>query len=544
MRVIRNLHLSTKLVAGFVLVALIAGLVGLIGTIKIRIMETAGTEMYDLVTEPLGTMGGVAIAFQKARVNIRGMILDDNPARAQANANSIAKLYKEIDEGLADFGKSILSKDIRQEFDSLRKAIGEYAPVREEIIAATLDGDRETALALMRSQGLAFERKIDESIKKLFDMKIAGAQKRKDLNAAAARSALAQMTVLALAGMVVAVALGLMVSRQITAPLRKVVGFAQAIAQGDLTHRLDMEQNDETGQLADAVNTMADRLNRLIAGVADNASQVAAAATQLTSNAEQMATGAEEVAAQTGTVATASEEMASTSAEIAQNCTAAAEESRRASDTAVQGSEVIRHTVGEMERIAERVRETARTVESLGARSDQIGEIIGTIEDIADQTNLLALNAAIEAARAGEQGRGFAVVADEVRALAERTSRATREISTMIKAIQQETKGAVASMEQGVREVERGTAEASQSGRALEEILEQVGCVTMQVNQIATAAEQQTSTTAEISGNIQQITDAVQQTARGAQETAAAARQLSQLSAELQHLIGQFHLSA
>lgn len=197
-----------------------------------------------------------------------------------------------------------------------------------------------------------------------------------------------------------------------------------------------------------------------------------------------------------------------------------------------------------MARIAERVRETAKTVGGLGTRSDQIGQIIGTIEDIADQTNLLALNAAIEAARAGEQGRGFAVVADEVRALAERTTKATKEIGAMIKAIQQETKSAVTFMEQEVNEVERGTAEAAESGKALEKILEQVGSVTMQVNQMATAAEQQTATTAEISGNIQQITDVVQSTARGAQETAAAARQLSNLSSELQHLIGQFHLAS
>jgi len=235
--------------------------------------------------------------------------------------------------------------------------------------------------------------------------------------------------------------------------------------------------------------------------------------------------------------------MSATSGDIAQNCQMAAEGAHRASKSAQNGAEVVEKTVAVMGQIADKVQETAKTVESLGARSDQIGNIIGTIEDIADQTNLLALNAAIEAARAGEQGRGFAVVADEVRALAERTTRATREIGEMIKAIQNETKGAVAAMEQGVRQVESGTQEAAKSGAALRDILEQVNDVAMQVNQIATAAEEQTATTTEISSNMHQITDVVQETSRGAQESSAAAHRLASLASELKQAVSRFKIS-
>jgi methyl-accepting chemotaxis protein len=206
------------------------------------------------------------------------------------------------------------------------------------------------------------------------------------------------------------------------------------------------------------------------------------------------------------------------------------------------GAKIVQETLHGMEQIAGRVREAAQTVASLGERSDQIGAIVSTIEDIADQTNLLALNAAIEAARAGEMGRGFAVVADEVRALAERTARATHEISTMIKGIQADTAGAVTSMDSGVKVVEMGMKSSQRSGDALQQILEAINEVTMQVHQIATAAEEQTATTSEISSNIHQITDVVQQTANGAHETATAASTLTQSSQQLKGLVERFRL--
>jgi methyl-accepting chemotaxis protein len=327
-------------------------------------------------------------------------------------------------------------------------------------------------------------------------------------------------------------------------PLNQVVESLNGLSKGDLTVRCDINTHDELGILGSEVNIVAENLRRTLDQVVQCSSQVAAAASQLYSTSEQMATGAEQVAGQTGTVATAGEEMAMTSTEISNNCSTAAQGAQQANDRALAGAAVVEATVEVMNRIAEQVRTTAKTMEGLGARGDQIGEIVGTIEDIADQTNLLALNAAIEAARAGEQGRGFAVVADEVRALAERTTRATREIGEMIKAIQHETKNAVTAMERGVKEVESGTSEAAKSGEALQEILDQINNVVAQVNQIAVAAEEQTAITGEISNNIHQITQVVQGTASGAQESATAASQLAGLAEELQRLVDQFKLAA
>jgi len=324
--------------------------------------------------------------------------------------------------------------------------------------------------------------------------------------------------------------------------LRRIIFFLETMISGDLSKPISAKRNNEISTIIRSIDVLQSTMRDIIRQILQSSAQVAQTSGQLRGNAEQISAGTDDVACQTNTVAVASEEMAATSSDIARNCMSAAENSNRASRTARSGADVVRQTTCGMERIASRVKDAAKTVEELGSSSDQIGQIIGTIQDIADQTNLLALNAAIEAARAGEQGRGFAVVADEVRALAERTTRATREIAEMIKTIQVGTKGAIAAIEEGVAEVEKGAEYSARSGQALEEILEQVSEVTTQINQITTAANQQTSTTGEITTNIQKITSAVQQTAKGVTETASAAATLSVQSEELQRLVRQFKL--
>ncbi|MBJ6726543.1 HAMP domain-containing methyl-accepting chemotaxis protein [Geomesophilobacter sediminis] len=340
----------------------------------------------------------------------------------------------------------------------------------------------------------------------------------------------------------ISLVISLRVISSITKPLGTAKTVTREIAAGNLTRRIALESRDEIAEICASINEMVQQFHEVIARVAHNTRQVANASTELSSEAEKMASGAARVAGQAETVATASEEMAATSNEIALNCTSAASTSLQANSVAASGAEVVKETVKGMNLIAQRVQESAVAIGNLGHKSEQIGAIVRTINDIADQTNLLALNAAIEAARAGEQGRGFAVVADEVRALAERTTEATREVGEMIKSVQVETKEAIKMMEAGVREVERGTVEAAKSGTALEEILQQINEVSTQVNQIATAAEEQTATTGEISGNIQTINEVVQGTATSARQSAASAAQLSRLAEEQQKLISHFVL--
>ena len=336
--------------------------------------------------------------------------------------------------------------------------------------------------------------------------------------------------------------LGVFMTRSLMKPIKNMIDTIRMVSKGDLTRRIHVEQDDEIGEISRDFNTSVDALHKVMTKVAENSNGVSSAAELLDSSASHMAASIEHAALQAHSVATASEEMTVTSSEIAQNCVKVAESSDQANRSATSGEAIVEESVRVMDTINVRVRESSDMIRNLGTHSEQIGQVTELINEIADQTNLLALNAAIEAARAGEHGRGFAVVADEVRKLAERTTEATAQIGDTIRTIQEETRGAISSMDTGVQEVDLGAREASKSRDALRDILQQVNSVSHEINQIAVASEQQTSTTDEIAGNIQQIANVIQDTAKMVQDNAGAASQLANLSKDLQKLVGRFTL--
>lgn len=313
-------------------------------------------------------------------------------------------------------------------------------------------------------------------------------------------------------------------------------------AKGDLTVQLDIEKDDEIGKLYSGFNSAVTNIKEMIVSTTEAVQATASASHEISSSTEEMAAGSQEQSAQTSEVASAVEQMTSTILSTTKNASSAAEFSKKAGQSAINGGQVVKQTVEGMNRIAKVVGDAASTVKELGNSSNQIGEIIQVIDDIADQTNLLALNAAIEAARAGEQGRGFAVVADEVRKLAERTTKATKEIASMIKQIQKDTGNAVESIESGTKEVETGKELAKKAIEALDEIIGSTNETIDVVNQVAAASEEQSSAAEQISKSIESISSVTNETASGIQQIARASEDLSNLTTNLQNLVSKFKI--
>jgi len=540
--VFENMGIRAKLVIAFLIVAAFSALLGGVSIVNIQKMKKADTFMYQEVAVPLAGLRDITQAFLLNRVSTRALIGASDPEEREEIADSLKESLAALEEKTTAYNKKMDGVEEKAAFAEFKSSFDAYVPLLKQMIDLSLAGKNDDALAIARGDAGRHANAMLKGLDKMSAVSVKHAKETAANNAKLAQTALVFSLVMSVTAVLVAIFIGFFASGRISRPLHELQQRFQQVADGDLTVTVNTGCCDEMGNLAKSFAAMVQQLRDLIAQVNTTAGSVSSATRDLHGTSEEIANGAEVAAAQTISVATASEEMAATSHDIAHSCQIAVEGTQRANQAAQSGSDVVRQTVEGMRKIADRVQNTARTVDSLGERSDQIGAIVATIEDIADQTNLLALNAAIEAARAGEMGRGFAVVADEVRALAERTTKATREIGEMIKAIQSETKSAVAAMNQGVQEVEAGTHDAERSGAALEQILAEIDAVTDQVKQISTAAEEQSATTGEITDNIHRMTQIIQDTARGSHETADAASTLSGMAEGLQGAVSRFRV--
>lgn len=378
-----------------------------------------------------------------------------------------------------------------------------------------------------------------------------------------------QFITITLLGLLVVGAASWMYARRLTGQIVALTYHAESLAAGDLTiQELTFKSKDEVGQLATAFNRMVYNLRNLIARVSQTAEQVAASSEELSASAEQSAQATNQVAVTINQVAQGTdtqasaikdtaaviEQMATNIKQMAVNTSTLAEMSERTASAAIQGNEAVEAAMNQMGNIENTVTSSAQVVTNLGERSKEIGQIVGTISEIAGQTNLLALNAAIEAARAGEQGRGFAVVADEVRKLAEQSQAAAKQIASLITAIQSETDRAVAAMNEGSREVKTGAEVVNNAGYAFKNIASLIGEVSTQTKEISAAIQQMTAGSQQIVASVQDIERISQNTAcqtqtvsaateeqsAAMQEIAESSQSLASMAEELQSAVKQF----
>ena len=345
-----------------------------------------------------------------------------------------------------------------------------------------------------------------------------------------------------LIGLVLSITLGFVITQSVNCGVRELGKTATSLANGELTARVNWNSKDELGDVGRAFNKMAIEFSSLISQVRQSADQVTSAASAQTATAEKVSAVSENQTSQASNAASSIDNLNLAVKEIAQKTRDVVTSANEASTMAHEGQVIVNKAVTGIQVVATTVSQSATLMASLGQRSDQIGEIVNVIKDIADQTNLLALNAAIEAARAGEQGRGFAVVADEVRKLAERTAAATAEISQMISAIQTETASAVITMEKGSNEVNEGVALANQAGQSLQKINTSVQQVVQMIEQISEATRSQSETTDEITKRVDHIAEMARENTDSVHETTVASRDLQKLSIHLQQVVSRFKL--
>jgi methyl-accepting chemotaxis protein len=528
MKWFNNLKIGTKLLSGFILIALIAGVIGFIGIKQIRLVDERDTFLYEKMTVPMSHLGNVATNFQQIRINLRDIIIANDPEDIQFYESEINR-HKEIvtRESLA-YEKLIINEDMRQTYNQFFATREDFLATTDQIVALAKANRDEDALETLYSQATVAAEVENEAIKKMTELKIEDARETSDENSEAADSATIQMEIFLFFGVALAIGLGIIITRGITKPVHVLKQELNALAEngGDLTQEIKVNSQDEVGDLAQAVNKFLVNLREIMTKVRDSSIGVAATAEQLNSSSQQTAASANETAATMGEISTTVEQVSTNVQEIANA-------SEITKQHAQNGSEKIDIVKQQFNKNTEVTTKVGGVVNNLNDKAKEISQIVNIITQIAEQTNLLALNAAIEAARAGEAGRGFAVVAEEVRKLAEESGQATQKIYNIVNGIQVETNNAVTEMNVAGQVVDSISIAFNELGDAFIEIDNSINNLASQIEDIASATEQ-------MSSGVQNVAATTEEQTAAMEEVSASAESLSTLAEGLNELVGKF----
>ncbi len=488
--------------------------------------SSQGAQGGDLVTQG-GQIGRVYQLLLQA-LNQARLRLEQSPGTEEASAPQIQealdaqKLAAELRDAMQDPGYAAVLTEVIGNVDSFNERLKDYT--------ATLQQQRQEYAHLAAQAD-----RVVQAVDRAYELQKADMRTQQDA------SSLLILLAAALA-LVIGLAATALISLLIVRPLRRVIGLAQQIAEGDLSASIEVQRRDEIGQLMEAMAGMSGNLRDMVGRLQGGVAQISASAQALSSVTEQTRVGVNGQREETDQVATAMSQMAATVQEVARNAEAAASSTEAADNRVSSGNQVVRQTLERVNQLAHAMEETTSSIQRLSQDTQSIGTVLDVIKSVAEQTNLLALNAAIEAARAGEQGRGFAVVADEVRALARRTQQSTAEIERLIATLREGVRSSVEHMQQSENLVGLTVQDANQTEEALAGIAEAVTLIHQMNQQIAAAAEEQSAVAEEINRSVTSIRDIADQSAAAMDETATSSVQLARLGQELQGMAGHFRL--
>ncbi len=539
---LRNMNIAPRALLGFALIgALMLGL-GVFSLVQMGKIRQAGVAIESINVPSIKTLDELTALSLRLRTLSYRLLVNRDPATQQDTLRLLDERNAQIDKAQSRYQTFIVAAEEQAAFDQYGQLLTQYRQLETRMRNLSQANRIEELADLLNRDLLTNSEQINKVMNTLLEM---NTEQARNANATAANqysTAFSLVIGLLIAATVLTLICALLLTRSIVKPIEEALQAAEQVADGDLTHTIRAEGSDEAARLQRAMARMQEKLRDTLHLIAGSSTQLASAAEELNSVTDESARGLQQQNAEIEQAATAVTEMTSAVEEVARNAVSTSEASAEASRSTSDGRDLVLETVSAIERMSGDVQGTAKLITHLAEQSRDIGKVLDVIRGLADQTNLLALNAAIEAARAGEAGRGFAVVADEVRALAHRTQQSTSEIERMIGTIQGGTSQAVESMRTSTERAESTLNIARGAGLALDTIATAVAHINERNLVIASAAEEQAQVAREVDRNLVNINDLSVQSATGAHQTSAASAELSRLAVDLSSLVARFRV--